>query len=72
MKLPVLLKDSFLWIIVNLDYRKCFQLFEKINPVTYSVGSTEMIVCDLLAPKVSFLKYCHFFFHINTGLISTH
>lgn len=43
MKLPVLLKDSFLWIIVNLDYRKCFQLFEKINPVTYSVGSTEMI-----------------------------
>lgn len=52
MKLPVLLKDSFLWIMVNLDYRKCFQLYEKINPVTHLVGSTEMIVCDLLAPQV--------------------
>lgn len=44
MKLSVLLKDSFLWAMVNLDYRKCSQLYEKISPVTHSVGSTEMTV----------------------------
>lgn len=44
MKLPVLLEDAFLCIMVNLDYRKCFQLYEKINSVTHSVGSTGMIV----------------------------
>lgn len=75
MKLSVLLKDSFLWIMVNLDYRKCFQLYEKINLVTHLVGSTEMIVCDLLSPRVPFLKCCHFFiifFTKNIHLIPTH
>jgi len=44
MNLSVLLKDVFLWVMINLDYRKCFQLYEKISSVTYSVGSTQMIV----------------------------
>lgn len=61
MQLPVLLKDSFIWIMVNLGYRKCFQLYEKINPVTHSVDSAEIIVCDLLAPKILSLRCGHFF-----------
>lgn len=63
MKLSVLLRTLF-WTMVNLDYRKCSQLYEKINPVTHSVGSTatEMTVCELLGAKVPFLKLNLFFF----------